>query len=748
MKDKYSSWIKEAANVFEVFNNNKNFEEILNRFEKMGISPSSKKAAYYYYGKNESIVDTRRLMYYKNFGLFKLILYFNNLEKSAFIKIELIRRAEDFKKRIQDTNVLFNGLEVQLLFEKRTFNIYDYSELNKFFDLLKIIKQKIDQYQLNLANPLKISSIEIFNFKNIKEGKVEFKKNFQLLVGSNNAGKTSLIQGLLLAFRGLEKLYTQNRIDFEEYRTTYSSSKKLEGVRMDDIPFVVQNYRELFNVNVKASEYNKGVKFARFEFTHGLYIELDMYIVGENLSIRIRDSSQSLIKEKVEEFLGKNIGLIPSFFNITINEERKTKRRYVSMMRSGNYNQLFRNILLDLRDVGVENEEEVTNDTTKQKINDRFEILRKNVQEIFNVNDLEVQFDEEIDEYIKATHTINGRRYDISGLGMGALQFIQVVAQALIGNPFLLILDEPDAHLNTNLQVRVIEFFKMLSNDYNIHLLIATHSNDIISCAQLDEILHLNAGRIKRIGEENDFQEMIIEIGSTHEDIKRIIMGENYNTLIITEGKTDWKHLKHSLERFYSNGEFLDLNIKFLEYENEIDMGGDNLVSICKQYSKIQRDNKIICIFDRDDIGTISKLGGDRESYKNWGNNVFSVLLPIPEHRLSTPKICIEHYYTDEFIKTCDSSGRRLYIGSEFSQKSGLHISEDLFCVKKDKCGINSIMIIDDQVYRNDNEEANIALTKNNFANNILNESQFFSHEDNRSFRRIFEIIQEIEQKN
>lgn len=53
-------------------------------------------------------------------------------------------------------------------------------------------------------------------------------------------------------------------------------------------------------------------------------------------------------------------------------------------------------------------------------------------------------------------------------------------------------------------------------------------------------------------------------------------------------------------------------------------------------------------------------------SFKDWGNNIFSFVLPVPKHRRSTPEICIEHYYTDEEIKTLvkieDGSQRRLYI--------------------------------------------------------------------------------------
>jgi 5S rRNA maturation endonuclease (ribonuclease M5) len=36
--------------------------------------------------------------------------------------------------------------------------------------------------------------------------------------------------------------------------------------------------------------------------------------------------------------------------------------------------------------------------------------------------------------------------------------------------------------------------------------------------------------------------------------------------LVITEGKTDWQHLKKALERFQSDGIYTNLNIEFEEY--------------------------------------------------------------------------------------------------------------------------------------------------------------------------------------
>ena len=78
--------------------------------------------------------------------------------------------------------------------------------------------------------------------------------------------------------------------------------------------------------------------------------------------------------------------------------------------------------------------------------------------------------------------------------------------------------------------------------------------------------------------------------------------------LIITEGKTDWKHLKKALERFWKSSIYLDLNIKFNEYE-ETDMGDAELDSMVRTYSKNEQFPRHIFLFDRDNKKYVQKYG-------------------------------------------------------------------------------------------------------------------------------------------
>lgn len=226
--------------------------------------------------------------------------------------------------------------------------------------------------------------------------------------------------------------------------------------------------------------------------------------------------------------------------------------------------------------------------------------------------------------------------------------------------------------------------------------------------------------------------------------------------IIITEGPTDWKHLKNHwllLKR-----EFPGMDLSFYEFEspnskiadnNQQEMGSSNLYEMCRAYSRRPLGKTFIFIADRDEQGIIRKMGDENTGYKNWGNNVYSFVLPVPMHRSSTPNISIEHYYTDQELKTkyrCnDGVSRRLYLGNEFDYY-GRNTREELLCTKRNLCGENSIRVIDGSsdcrvISSTSADETNYALSKSDFA--------LFATPDEKSpsydaFRRVFKQIYSI----
>lgn len=151
-------------------------------------------------------------------------------------------------------------------------------------------------------------------------------------------------------------------------------------------------------------------------------------------------------------------------------------------------------------------------------------------------------------------------------------------------------------------------------------------------------------------------------------DSEKELTSENIVATIFTEGKTDWQHLKKAKEK-------LQLNLDVFFHEEKGDMGDTVLFHMCKIYSKLPQLKPFIFVFDRDNPKIIKDILEKDKEYKDWGNNVFSFAIPVPDHRKGYENVSIELYYTDEEIKTEDSQQNRLFLSSEFDNKSGNHKS-------------------------------------------------------------------------
>jgi len=222
---------------------------------------------------------------------------------------------------------------------------------------------------------------------------------------------------------------------------------------------------------------------------------------------------------------------------------------------------------------------------------------------------------------------------------------------------------------------------------------------------------------------------------------------------VITEGKTDWKHLKAAFFRLKSQSLFKDFDIEFDEYEDK-EMGSKQLLKHCKLMADNRHNLITICIFDRDEDDIIEEISSSDNSYKYFGGNVFAFVIPIPEHRLETPKICIELYYSDPDVMRVDDKGKRLFLNTEFSEISGKHTTItsvnclDMNKVKSrhQKTKSRNLTVVDDLVFGEN--DTLLTLSKNHFAQNILNAKEGFSDLDISSFTNIFDVISEIIKQN
>lgn len=335
--------------------------------------------------------------------------------------------------------------------------------------------------------------------------------------------------------------------------------------------------------------------------------------------------------------------------------------------------------------------------------------------------------------------------------------FCELIRQAdNIGSTFanvngIVLVDEIDKHLHIKLQKEVLpELIKLFPN---IQFIVTSHSpffnlgladenDDFYKIYDLD-----NNGLIcSPHGNElfREVYEMMISENEQFASKYNAILKETKEStvpLLITEGKTDWKHLKSAMRALSIS----DLNVDFYEYDYT--MGDTNLMKLLEQFAITAPNRKIIGVFDRDNDTICNQIHESGKAYKQLSKNIYAISIPTANEEVYGSYTSIEHYYPKEQLLRVTEEGRRLFLGEEFFE-GGMSRDAAYFTRAKNiqnKVKVNGV--IDEKVYclKTDPEFKNsIALPKDDFAQLIYDQDKYASGFDFSEFIKIFDAIREI----
>lgn len=221
-------------------------------------------------------------------------------------------------------------------------------------------------------------------------------------------------------------------------------------------------------------------------------------------------------------------------------------------------------------------------------------------------------------------------------------------------------------------------------------------------------------------------------------------MEEKFPT-VLCEGHTDPLHLNRALHYFRRNNKFIDLDVRIVNYPEAAKLGDSANKAECERIVKLgaKLENKIIYLFDRDNSQIKNWAQEECTGFKKQGENIYSAVIPKPIHR-DFDQVCIEHYYDDEVLQRYDSSGRRLFLSTEFDPNTGeLNSNPRIKYVNTSRIkGCSYPAIIDSKVYTEN--ARNMAMSKKTFANHIHNLRPPFESVDFDNFLPIFELLEKI----
>ena len=316
----------------------------------------------------------------------------------------------------------------------------------------------------------------------------------------------------------------------------------------------------------------------------------------------------------------------------------------------------------------------------------------------------------------------------------------------------IVLVDEVDKHLHIKLQKETLPtLFKMFPN---VQFIVTSHSPflnmGLDECDGLKySIFDLdNEGlRCEPVNNElvKEVYDLILNQNNNYaikyQELKDTVeMGSR--PLIITEGKTDWKHLVAAKRALGIN--YAELDIEFYEYNDTI--GDSKLLTMLENFARIGQSRKIICMFDRDNSSILNKVTDENGNFKRLGKNVYAFAIPAVNTNLYGDEISIEHYYLVDDLTKVDNDGRRLFWGKEFHASGCSTNGEYRTKFSNIQNYAGKAHIIDDKVYKSEDleEKTNVALTKNRFAEYIYENNEYAHGFDFSNFRMIFDVIQEI----
>lgn len=339
-----------------------------------------------------------------------------------------------------------------------------------------------------------LTRLRIRNFKRFEEVDIELGKAV-VLIGPNNSGKTTALQALALWEIGLRR--------WNEKRKGKSSPEKRPGVtvnRRDLVSIPVPDANLLWrNLHVRDVErvekdgrpssktQNVRVDIIVDGITHDKVwscgLEFD-YANEESFycrPLRRGDAQQRMpIPNEVEDV---RVAFLPPMSGLADREFVKQPGEIGVLTGQGQTAQVLRNLCFQIY----------------QKDNDHWDDLLKNVHALFGVELLPPQFIAERSEITMAYLDERKNKLDLSSSGRGLQQTLLLLAHMYANPGAILLLDEPDAHLEILRQRQTYNLLIQVGEQQGSQIIAASHSEVVLNEAAERDVVIAFVGKPHRI---------------------------------------------------------------------------------------------------------------------------------------------------------------------------------------------------------------------------------------------------------
>lgn len=466
-----------------------------------------------------------------------------------------------------------------------------------------------------------ITRVIINNFKKLEN--VEFPISQSLvIIGPNNSGKSTIFQALCLWEIGVVNyLIAHKKNDLDRRGFVVINRRDLLNSPISDARFLwrnkkVTNYIDKQTRHIKLEiaiqGENDGKKWnCRVEFT---------FTNAESFTCRIVSGIKEVI-DLYENGNGVHFGFLQPMSGISSVEDKLQQGAIDRRLGEGKTAEVLRNICYEV----------LYPESNKVNTEENWDKLCAAIKSMFGA---ELQKP----EFIKVNGTIqleyieNNIRYDISSGGRGFQQMLLLLAYMFASPNTILLLDEPDAHLEVIRQRQAFQLINELASQNNTQIIIASHSEVVLQeAADASKVIALIENQAIELNTAANSQSLRnIRKALTEIGWEKYYLAKQKKHVLYIEGSTDLQmllqfanKLKHKIEPI--------LRLANVQYT------GDNVPNTAVQnfvaLKEFFPDLKGLALFDR-----IDKNAEDIKSLKvvYWKRREI-------ENYFATPELLLQH---------------------------------------------------------------------------------------------------------